>query len=496
MPPICSRTWCRRELLQNSQFKTCEPCRESNNKDKRATRQRSRDAKKLEEAHKENKRLRGSNESDRCTSKRNGLRNIDLDDGSSDDGTDNTVQMFENPEDFFEEIHTLFRANSAVHFLGAYTTTFDPMISFRELVQMVSQEIWKITGYSVKDHRQLKSGHKTRYWCSQDLDRKKKSKRSIDPEMKNRDTVGMQRFTCHSRLVITCQEINDLVRITTRLEHSTKHVIYTDVSMPEGALTIVRENVEWLTPVAMVSKVQAAFPEVTAAQIHMAWTQMSQLYWQRDESQLTSASKLLTEYPDEVDVFSPIEVLEGVEMLCWGMKKIAQPLDGRVFEVGLDATCKLITLRKTQSTYTIADNTNSKHLELYSMMAEFDNAGFPLSYCLLSTASAIDQGKRTKALTAWIKCIRATYGIEPIFVHVDKDMAEIAAARQVWNPAKISICYGHLRQAVRTKMANTKLATSPYDAKRAHAEFDLIDVNFGPRGHVDDTSGNPSAPPY
>ena len=31
------------------------------------------------------------------------------------------------------------------------------------------------------------------------------------------------------------------------------------------------------------------------------------------------------------------------------------------------------------------DNTNSKNLELYSIMAEHDNAGFPVSYCLLST---------------------------------------------------------------------------------------------------------------
>ena len=28
------------------------------------------------------------------------------------------------------------------------------------------------------------------------------------------------------------------------------------------------------------------------------------------------------------------------------------------------------------------DNSSSKHLELYSVMAEHDNARFPLSYCL------------------------------------------------------------------------------------------------------------------
>lgn len=81
----------------------------------------------------------------------------------------------------------------------------------------------------------------------------------------------------------------------------------------------------------------------------------------------------------------------------------------------------------------VIDNTNSKHLELYSVMAKYDNAGFPLSYCLLSTASAIDQGKRTKALAAWAVCLKAAYDINPIFVHVDKDMAEITMAKQVWS---------------------------------------------------------------
>ena len=85
------------------------------------------------------------------------------------------------------------------------------------------------------------------------------------------------------------------------------------------------------------------------------------------------------------------------------------------------------------------DNTNSKHLELYSIMAEYDNAGFPLTYCLLSTASAIEDQKRTKSLTAWALCVKEHYGIEATFVHVDKDMAEIAMAKKIWPNTKS--CY-------------------------------------------------------
>lgn len=63
-----------------------------------------------------------------------------------------------------------------------------------------------------------------------------------------------------------------------QLKHAEKHICYTDVSMPQAALDLIRENVQWLTPVAMVSKVQAAFPTVTAQKIHRAWMEMSEIF--------------------------------------------------------------------------------------------------------------------------------------------------------------------------------------------------------------------------
>jgi hypothetical protein len=121
-----------------------------------------------------------------------------------------------------------------------------------------------------------------------------------------------------------------------QLKHAEKHICYTDVSM----LDLIRENFQWLTPVAMVSKVQAAFPMVTAQQIHRAWMEMSEIFWRRDDLQLPSAVKLLGEHSEDIDVFTPENVPEGVEMLCWGMKKIVGPLRGKIVEIGVDATCK------------------------------------------------------------------------------------------------------------------------------------------------------------
>ena len=114
-------------------------------------------------------------------------------------------------------------------------------------------------------------------------------------------------------------------------------------------------------------------------------------------------------------------------------------------------------------------------------MGEQDNAGFPLTYCLLSTATAIDHGKRMKSLSAWAKCLRDKYGINPMFTHVDKDMAEIGCSKEVWKN-KISLCWWHLRRAVRTRLVKAKLATTPYNVKRACEEFDFIDVEFIPPG--------------
>jgi hypothetical protein len=125
------------------------------------------------------------------------------------------------------------------------------------------------------------------------------------------------------------------------LQHHVKHVPYIDVSMPPEALKMIEDQVEWLTPAAMASKVQAACPQVTSKQIYKAWRELSQTYWQRDELQLPSAKKLLAEYPEEVDVFDVGGIPEDVEILAWGMKRITTRLKGHVVEIGMDATCQL-----------------------------------------------------------------------------------------------------------------------------------------------------------
>jgi len=91
------------------------------------------------------------------------------------------------------------------------------------------------------------------------------------------------------------------------------------VTMPPAAIEMIRENLEWSTPSGLVSKIQSSL-------------------WKRDRDQLISAKIVLSEHPDEVDVFDVVAE-DGVEQLCWGQKRILASLKGKVVEIGMDATC-------------------------------------------------------------------------------------------------------------------------------------------------------------
>ncbi|KAF8520623.1 hypothetical protein BU17DRAFT_88824 [Hysterangium stoloniferum] len=418
----CSKAWCKRQLLPDAKYRICDHCRECDQQTKRAQRACNAEIKDRDmwAIGKKSKRPREDVVGDERTNIRQRIEGEEpynpVSSEDEDDSSD-SIEVFDKGEALFDSIRSKFRTRSDVVFKGVYEALDDPLVTAKQQVEMAAQEVWRVTGYrfTVKDHKKQKLGHRTRFWCSQDSACKKKSKISGDLNIKSCDNIGMTR----------------LRTITVKIEHHAKHVHYVDVSLPLGAADIIQEHVEWLTPVAMVAKVQAAYPGVTAAQVHKAWTDMSQLFWHHDDLQLPSAKKLLEEFTDTVDIFLPNSIPDGVDIQCWGMRKIAVPLEGKIVEVGINATY----------------NTNSKHLELYSIMAEYDNAGFPISYALLSTATSIEQGKRKKALTAWAVCLKDKYAVNPVFTHIDKDMAEIGMAKEVWK-TKINLCWWHLRCAV------------------------------------------------
>jgi hypothetical protein len=118
-------------------------------------------------------------------------------------------------------------------------------------------------------------------------------------------------------------------------------------------------------------------------------------------------------------------------------------------------------------------------------MGEIEGFGVPLAYCLLDTAQSIAAHKRRRALASFLAAMHDRYNLNPDIVHTDKDFAEIGAAHDTWLHAKHQLCYWHLREAVRKRMAQSKLSTAPYHLFEANAEFGFIDLGFLPRTKPD-----------
>lgn len=114
-----------------------------------------------------------------------------------------------------------------------------------------------------------------------------------------------------------------------------------------------------------------------------------------------------------------------------------------------------------------------------------DNAGYPLAYCLLSTATAISPHKRSTSLKAFLHQIKRQYDINPAFTHVDKDFAEISALGAVWPAAKVQICFWHLKRAITDRISKPSLKTTPYNVTEACKEFGFIDPSFVPTTSAD-----------
>ena len=210
---------------------------------------------------------------------------------------------------------------------------------------------------------------------------------------------------------------------------------------------------------------------------------MSEIFWKRKDLQMESARELLKEYADAVDVFD-ITPPEGVEMLAFGIKGIGPRLCPSAIEAAVDATCEESDI-DIPKLIIFLDDTNSSHLELYTVLVENDNSGFPVSYCFLSTAASTCPDKRKQSLHLWFSELRDQYKLNPKFMHVDKDMAEIGAILFTWVLIKIQLCWWHLREAIKRRLKKKALGTTPYDPHQVRKEFPWIDVSFVPRGKAD-----------
>ena len=66
---------------------------------------------------------------------------------------------------------------------------------------------------------------------------------------------------------------------------------------------------------------------------------MSETLWKRNGEQLPSVKQLLGELKDDIEVLG-LPGIDRVEQVMWVMTKIVSPLQGKIVEIGIDATCK------------------------------------------------------------------------------------------------------------------------------------------------------------
>lgn len=55
--------------------------------------------------------------------------------------------VYKDSQSLFEAIRACFRDEEHLEFYGCYSLPEDPLVSDKERVEMVMNEIWKVTGY-------------------------------------------------------------------------------------------------------------------------------------------------------------------------------------------------------------------------------------------------------------------------------------------------------------------------------------------------------------
>ncbi|KAK7006027.1 hypothetical protein R3P38DRAFT_3367397 [Favolaschia claudopus] len=138
----CSQSKCN-VLLPKEGPKTCDRCREQNNKDQRAHRAKRKAEKESEEARKRSRTENHALE----TQNNEASPQINEEDVSADEENDNVYEQFADAQAMFDAIRKAFKTGKSVNFRGTYLAANDPLITDKERLQMTTDELWKVSGY-------------------------------------------------------------------------------------------------------------------------------------------------------------------------------------------------------------------------------------------------------------------------------------------------------------------------------------------------------------
>jgi hypothetical protein len=79
------------------------------------------------------------------------------------------------------------------------------------------------------------------------------------------------------------------------------------------------------------------------------------------------------------------------------------------------------------------------------------SVSIPLSYLLLKTSRVAAAGKRTERIAQWFQSLREA-GLQPRWILMDKDLAEVTASQVVWPNANHQLCHWHALRSIEMRL--------------------------------------------
>ncbi|KAI0992364.1 hypothetical protein K3495_g15822 [Podosphaera aphanis] len=229
----------------------------------------------------------------------------------------------------------------------------------------------------------------------------------------------MERFHCNGKLILQ----PSLQERTMKVElYHTYHTPYIDIELSEEILGFINELVVTRTPAEIYQSLQDSnipgAQRTVQHQVYYQWQQANRNNWRRDDDQVVSAMRLLKELGDKYshEVFTTANLRALAIYIHASISKFAQ----KTKEIAIDATF----------------GTNNAGMDLFAVLAEFDDTGTPLAYLFVQKLAPTEAGAMTQVLVRFIEKIRFL-GLDPSFVGFDKDKSEINAIQEVWPSAKV-----------------------------------------------------------
>jgi hypothetical protein len=157
---ICSQSKCTKILPPEHKygFKQCAQCRETNRSARAQARKRKREdeppSQSLPAMHHTSQSHGSTHEDPLIVSSGSGSddgnQSVSLHCCNNDMTTDmhnQTLVSFKNSQKHFSALRRKCRGTSVVEFDGTFSMAEDPLVTDKERVQMLTHEVWKVTGW-------------------------------------------------------------------------------------------------------------------------------------------------------------------------------------------------------------------------------------------------------------------------------------------------------------------------------------------------------------